>query len=119
MHSANKFYLVLLVGCLIFSAGCWKTFAPPPVKPAGASFDNGERNSGFYGFVTNNGVPYGLISTNARNRYNELIYKYKGKFIPPLKKDYGISDNKTNYLITLEALSKFATMNRWRKEESK
>lgn len=115
MNFQNKNDVIVMLLAVLLCAGCFSTIVPPPVKPIAASYDNGERNSGFYGFVTNNGVAYGIISPHARDRYNALIATYGKKFSPRIKEDYGIIDNNTNYLITLEGLSDFAIMNQWRK----
>jgi hypothetical protein len=114
MNLVNK-YVLLLCATVFLTVGCVSTVTPVQVVSTGASFDNGERNSGFIGWTTNSSVTYGIISQHARDRYNSLIDIYGNKIIPPIKKDYGITDNKTNCLITLEALSNFAKMNRWRK----
>ena len=119
MNSANKNCVFALILTVSLCAGCFSTIVPPSVKPVAASFDNGERNSGFSGFVTNNGIAYGVLSPHARDRYNSLIDTYSKRFSPKLKEDYGIIDNKTNYWITLEGLSNFALMNRWRKQGEK
>jgi len=110
----NKFIPILF---LIFVVSCC-TMVPPPITSSGPSFDNGERNSGLICWVTNNSVPYGLITTNARNRYNYLIENYGKRLSPPITKDFGIINVQTNYLITLQGLSYFGTMNNWRKNES-
>jgi hypothetical protein len=91
------------------------TVIPDLVDNGGASYDGDQRNSGFYGFVTNDVIVYGVITQRARDRYNNLIMEYNTK-IPYLCKDYGIVDNKTNCWITLEALADFAKMNRWHKQ---
>jgi hypothetical protein len=113
MNLVNKLAILFLTALLI--AGCVGTVTPVQVVSTGASFDNGERNSGFLGWTTNNSITYAIISEHARDRYNSLIDVYGNKIIPPIKKDYGVTDNKTNCFITLEALSNFAKMNRWRK----
>ena len=107
--------ILLFCGLIVFS-GCVGTVVPTQVVSNGASFDNqGNRTSGFYGFYTNEStkVVYGVIAPEAKDRYNTLIESYGKKVVPPIEKDFGITDNKTNCLITLPALSDFATMNRW------
>lgn len=113
MRLVNKWLVVLLLAILL--VGCVNTVIPPNVHSSGASFDNGERNGGFLGWTTNSSVCYGMISTNAYLRYNALIEKYGKKFVPPLIINMGITPTGTNYLISLDALSNFGTMNRWRK----
>lgn len=115
MKSANNIFIGLAI---LFAVGCATTVTPPQVVSNGASYDNGQRNSGFQGWCTNNGVTFAMISTNAYQRYNALIDIYGKKFLPPIKEDHGVIPNQTNYLLTLEALSDFATMNRWRKNEN-
>ena len=104
-----------LIIFFLLVVGCTTTIAPKSVESSGASYDNGERNSGFIGWATNSSAIYGVLTFHAHERYNELIDIYGSKFIPPLKNDYGIINNKTNYWISLEGLSNFAKMNRWRK----
>jgi len=113
MKLASKIICVAIFAAIL--AGCVGTVTPVQVVSNGASFDNGERNSGFIGWATNNGTAYGVITLKARDRYNALIESYGSKIIPPIKKDYGLISCETNYLISFEALSNFAKMNRWRK----
>lgn len=114
MNLVNKYIFLLFIAVFLIG-GCVHTVTPVHVVSTGASFDNGERNSGFLGWTTNNSVTYAIISEHAKDRYNALIEIYGGRIIPPIKKDYGVTDNKTNCFITLEALSNFSKMNRWRK----
>ena len=114
MRFLNKWFaLVVIAVSLVALAGCVGTVTPVQVVSSGASFDEGVRNSGFLGWATNNGVAFGKISIHARDRYNTLIESYGKKIIPPIRKDYGLIDNGTNYYISLDALADFATMNRW------
>ena len=110
MKSLNN---ILIGTALLIAVGCSTTVTPDQVQSNGASFDGGQRNSGFQGWTTNNNIPFAMLSTNAYQRYNALIDIYGDKFLPPVKKDHGIISNQTNYLITLEGLSDFGTMNRW------
>lgn len=119
MNLVNKANVFVAILSILLFAGCLSTVVPPTVKPVAPSFDAGERNSGFYGWATNNGVAYGIISQRAKERYNNLIQVYGEKFNPPISKNFGIIDNVSNNWISLEALSDFATMNRWRKNEIK
>jgi hypothetical protein len=116
MNSLNKNCVIALLLAVLLCAGCVGTVTPTQVVSQGASFDNGQRNSGFIGWTTNNSVVYGIISAHARDRYNALIDQYGSKNVPPIKKDYGIQSlDGTNYLISLDALSDFAKFNRWHK----
>lgn len=115
MNSVNKFYTIVVM--VMVCTGCFSTITPSAVKPAGASYDNGERNSGFIGYTTNNGVAYGIITPHARDRYNTLINVYGKRISLPIKTDYGITSYTTNYLITLEGLSDFALMNMLKKNQ--
>ena len=103
--------MVILSSC----CSCVQTIAPAPVVSQEASWDGSEKNSGFLGWTTNSGVVYGMLTPHAKDRYNGLIDIYGNKFIPPIKKNYGIIDNFTNSWITLEGLQDFAKMNRWKK----
>lgn len=107
---------VVFLVMLVIVSGCG-TVTPKQVTSAAASFDGSERNSGFIGWTTNG---FGIITPHARDRYNALIADYGVRFHPPLKPDYGITPTPTNtFTITPEALSDFATMNRWRRNEAK
>jgi len=109
-------FVINLVSSLFFCAfliSC--TITPKQVESSSASYDGSEKNSGFIGWTTNNTICYGILTPHARDRYNSLITTYKKRFTPPLTKDYGLTYNNPNYYITLEALSKFAEMNRWHK----
>ena len=115
MKNKIKFIIALCFVCLAVS--CTTTIAPKPLVSTTASWDGNEQNGGFQGFTTNSVGVYGMITLHAHDRYNALIDIYGKKFLPPLTKDYGITDNKTNYLITMEGLADFAKMNRWKKSE--
>jgi len=108
--ASSLFIITLLIGC---------TITPKQVESNSASYDGGEKNSGFIGWTTNNSICYGVITFHAKDRYNSLIKIYGKRFEPPLKENYGIildgRTTSTNYYITLEGLSKFSEMNRWRK----
>lgn len=101
------FLAIVLTGCT--------TVVPGLATNNGPSWDNGERNSGTYNFVTNSTGVYVAISPHARDRYNDLIEKYHKK-LPLLHKDYGITDNGTNFYLTLEGAANFGKMNRWDKQ---
>jgi hypothetical protein len=87
---------------------------------SGPSWDGNVRNSGFTNWHTNDtGIIYGVLTPHARDRYNGLIEQYGDRFTPPLKRDYGIINNQTNFFITSEGLYNFIKMNRWRKIDGK
>lgn len=97
---------------LALTSGCTSTVTPRTVVSSQASWDGTNQNSGFIGFE--NGC--GVITPHARDRYNALIEVYGKKFLPPLTYDYGVWPySNGNYLITPQALTDFAQMNRWRK----
>ena len=119
-HSQNACAVLIVLAALCLAAvlltGCG-TVTPRQVTAAAASFDGGERNSGFIGWTTNGS---GIITPHARERYNALIVDYGPRFHPPLVADYGLTATATNtFLITPEALADFAAMNRWRRNEAK
>lgn len=114
-----KFVKILVSSILLaFIIGCTTTIIPKPITGDQPSWDQGVRDSGFYGFYTNKEITYAIISMHARDRYNVLVYTYSNK-IPTITFDYGIQNNKTNCYMTLEALSSFMKMNRWLKEDFK
>ena len=48
------------------------------------------------------------ITPRARDRYNAYLDKYGSRFLPPIKKDFGVTpsqDDSGNYDMTLEAAS--------------
>ena len=109
----NKYlYLILLVLSLVF-VSCSSTVIPHQTNSSEISWDSNEQNGGFVGFDKQG---YGIITPNARARYNLLINKYSTNFIPSLKIDDGIFLTPTNnFRIDAQHLSYFSTMNRWRK----
>lgn len=119
INKCLRLLLILMLFCTVAST-CRHPIIPDPLNMPGASWDGNNRNSGFLGWYTNNtGIIYGVLTPRARERYNGLIDEYGNRFIPPLKKDYGIINNTTNFFITSEALYDFIKMNRWHKEEVK
>lgn len=103
------FWLVVVL--LNALASC--TITPRIVRPADASFDGSQKNSGFLGW-TESGE--GVLTSRARARYNELVRLHGNKFLPALESDYGIKPGTNGtFIITQEALVKFQTMTRWHK----
>lgn len=89
------------------------TVTPRTVSDGGPSFDGAVRNSGFIGYDANG---YGIITPNARERYNGLVLEYGNRYLPALVPDAGIQPTTTNtYLIDPEHLVDFMEMTTWRK----
>jgi len=102
----------VIAGILCLLSGC-STVTPTVVKSSTASWDGAEQNSGLIAWTADGGA---IITAHARDRYNALILVYGKQFAPPLATNYGIANTSSNaFLITPEALSDFARMNRWRK----
>lgn len=106
--------LIFALTLVLFLTGCANTIMPKSVESNQPSFSENGQNSGFIDFLGND---HGIVTAGAREKYNLLIDIYSKDFLPNLKADFGIIEytNKT-YLITLEGLSNFATMNRWYKD---
>lgn len=105
--------VLLTFSLAALSSGCGcTTVIPKTVTSSQPSWDGTNQNSGFIRFEGNSGV----ITSNARVRYNGLIEIYGKKFVPPITTDFGVwPDKDGNYIITPQALTKFIEMNRWRK----
>jgi hypothetical protein len=106
---------IFLIFLLILVPSCTTTVIPTQVKSNTASFDSGVQNSGFIQFNADGSA---AITPHARDRYNLLIGKYSKKFLPPLKKDDGVSEwivihGAFTYRITPEAIVHFKQMNQW------
>jgi hypothetical protein len=119
-ESANYWGSILLS---FFLFGC--TIAPKPIKDDIASFDSStppqysNQNSGFLGF-TDDG--FGIITVNAKNKYNNLIELYKDVFFKEmgvkLVNNFGIKHhvdkyNNKLYAISPQALEYFIILNQW------
>jgi hypothetical protein len=117
-------FLLLALGWLLLP-GCG-TVAPKLVTAQQGSFDavpdaKGDyQNSGVLGF-TNHQL---IVTPSFRARYNALVAKWGGKFLPPIQPDdgltvLGIMDHRTNavpvtlWLMDKDHLDKMATMTRW------
>ncbi len=95
--------------------GCTSTVIPTQVRDSHASFDGNQANSGFLRFSPDGS---GVITPHARDRYNALAVVYGKRFSPALHADDGITAlSADEFQIDSEHLVKFATMNRWRKQE--
>lgn len=97
----------------VLLAGCTTTVIPKHVKPAVASFDGGEQNSGILAFRADGSV---TITPHARDRFNAMAEAYGGYFSPRVKPDDGITRDGAEYVMSPESQVKAQSMNRWRKE---
>lgn len=119
--------IIILILLSIFSAGC--TIIPKPhyIIDTTPSFDSStpetyvlKQNSGFIGFLKNGN---GIITENARQRYNNLIKEYGDKLLDDvgykIEKDSGISrieGDNVLYEIDQQHLFYFIIMNQWNKQ---
>lgn len=108
-----------LVAILLLLCGC--TIIPEKVDRHEISFDGNMQNAGFIGFSDDG---QGIISNQARERFNALAALYGQRFLPALHEGDGISvapsvNERAAYYITKDSLRKFQTMTRWRREENK
>jgi hypothetical protein len=122
----NKNILIIIL-VSIFSAGC--TIVPKPYYIIGstASFDSStpaeqplKQNSGFIGFLKNGN---GIITENARQRYNNLVKEYGDKLLDDtgykIEKDSGIfpiQGDNVLYEIDQQHLFYFILINQWNKQ---
>lgn len=104
---------MLLVSFLALGAGCG-TVTPVKVRDTVASYDGNDRNSGLLKLLKGGGS---VMTPHAIERYNGLIERYGKLWTPKLAKNYGVTQCPCeNFIMSDEALIKFATMNRWNKE---
>jgi hypothetical protein len=121
----KKFVSVLALNCLLI--GC-ATVTPNKIQDDKSSYDAStpkqyqKDNGGLISFIGDDA----LITSQARDRYNNLIDMYKIKFKKEkaieLKQDSGIKPYKDNfnnnlYLIDSEHLVYFGVLNSWLKEK--
>jgi hypothetical protein len=121
----KKFVNVLVLNCLL--VGC-ATVTPNKIQDDKSSYDAStpkqyqKDNGGLISFIGDDA----LITSQARDRYNNLIEMYKIKFKKEkaieLKQDSGIKPYKDNfnnnlYLIDSEHLVYFGVLNSWLKEK--
>lgn len=126
MNSQNKIpaglwlpFLLLTIAALLVLSGCTSTVIPPHVEASAPSFDpSGAQNSGFLGWTNFEDAHVGIITEDARERYNLLVAQYGRDFLPPLNQDQGLRQmpGTNTWFIMPAALVDFSTMNRWRKE---
>ena len=118
---------ILLLLVLLALTGC--TIVPKPyfIVRTAPSFDSStpekyelKQNSGFIGFLKNGN---GIITDNARKRYNNLIDEYGKKLLDDvsykIEKDSGISrieGDNVLYEIDQQHLFYFILMNQWNKQ---
>ena len=114
MSRAKTTILALLLTATAFLSSCG-TVTPPVARASVASFDGGKQNSGVLGANLNpdGSIASLRITANARNRYNSLVAKYGGQFLPPLKLDDGITPGAISGEFALDAqhVADFAEMN--------
>lgn len=120
--------LALMVLLALVLAGCMGTVAPKQVGSAQGSFDampdakGNYQTSGILGFTNHQAI----VTPSGRARYNALVAKWGGKFIPPVKADDGLTsvtlDPKggTNavplWLMDKDHVDKLATMSAWQRQ---
>lgn len=110
--SWSLLWLLWAFAISVLISGCTTTVTPRVSTASQASWDGTNQNSGFLQFE---GVT-GVITPHARDRYNGLIEIYGKKFVPPIMHDYGVWPYiGGNYIISPQALTYFAQMNRWRR----
>ncbi len=91
---------------------------PEIIKYTEPSFDNNEQNSGIIDFIPDLGW---IITEKAAARYNLLINKFGGDFVPPILPNFGLSiiyNPDKKIILTQEAMVKFAIMNQKYKYET-
>ena len=122
----KKFVSVLVLNCVLI--GC-ATVTPNKIEDDKSSYDATtpkqyeKDNGGLISFIGDDAV----ITSQARERYNNLISMYRIKFKKEkaieLKTDSGIKPYKDNfgnelYLIDSEHLVYFGVLNSWLKEKT-
>lgn len=122
-----KFVKICLNNLLLIGILTSCTIIPKKVITNTPSLDsNGNETSNFLGFYTNNiNQVYAVIDSHGRDRYKMLIDKYGKNDLIKLnnhifKESDGINLFTNNtYLLQLDDLRKFSTMNRWNKTDIK
>jgi hypothetical protein len=122
----------IIIFALVLLSGCAQTYVPVINHDRVASFDGNIQNSGIVGVCMSGGF---IVSDKVFIKYNGLIEKYGDKFVPVLKKDFGLTpskntallktrngkqptpwvgdSNRTYYNMTSEAMVHFLDMNDW------
>jgi hypothetical protein len=92
-------------------AGCVHTELPDVARAVTPSLDGNVANSGLLSLDEGGGI----ITANARERYNGLIALYGAAFVPPLTVNAGLTTATNGWRMDREHLADFAMMNRWHK----
>ena len=111
--------LVLLILPLLILTGC--TITGKKAESRRPSFDNGQANSGFYGWGEHEGQRKGMISAQALKRYNSLIAIFGDRYPGGMPAGWGISpgyqmETLRLYWITKGALVRFVEMQGWARD---
>lgn len=85
------------------------------IKDSEASFEKNKKNSGVLDFISDQGW---LITKNAANRYNNLIKKYSESLDNPIPVNFGLTELGENFIMTQEAMIKFALLNQIHKSNT-
>lgn len=86
------------------------------IKDEQPSFDANEQNSGIIEFIDGKGW---LITPNAAKRYNTLVELYGKELVPIVEAEFGLSSYYNNFILTQEAMVKFALLNQIHKSKIK
>lgn len=117
MKILQRLSLSLLILTLILSlSACTSTIRPAIPKQKQASADGNLHDSGFRGFDTNH---FGIISDNARERYNGFLSQYGDRLArKPIMVDAGISPGPSNgvWRIDQQHLDYFKMMTLWKNQ---
>lgn len=107
-----KCSLIALSIAILCSCG---SLTPTVREPQSPSYDGNSATSGIIGFMPDGSLE---ISKNGRDRFNGLVDKFGGRFMPPLARDYGIeaTDHGT-FSMTLEAGDKWLRMSEMMQNE--
>ena len=76
-----------LLLCALLMCGCAGTVIQKEVRPSRPSYSGAVLDSGIKGFEPG----YVIFNEDSRARYNALIERYGASFLPPLKKDDGLT----------------------------
>lgn len=100
--------------CLLLAialAGCSTVVPTTAPLPAAASFDGGAQTSGILAALPDSSF---VVTAHLRGRYNALIVRYGGAFVPALQPDSGLTALPDNtWGMTPEAMVNFVMMVQW------
>lgn len=117
MKTLKRLSLSLLTLTLMLSlSACTSTVRPTLPKQKQPSADGNLHDSGFRGFDTNH---FGVISDNARERYNGFLSQYGDRLArKPVLPNDGISAGPSNgvWRIDQQHLDYFKIMTLWRNQ---